>query len=51
MEKIVIIGCGWLGFPLAQSLIRNKFKVIGTSTSVEKKSLFIENNIEFQYLD
>jgi len=51
MENVVIIGCGWLGFPLAQSLIRNKYKVIGTSTSIEKKSLFFDNNIDFQYLD
>ncbi|MGC6434248.1 MAG: hypothetical protein ACON4M_08645 [Crocinitomicaceae bacterium] len=51
MEKVLIIGCGWLGFPLAQSLIRNKYNVIGTSTSIEKKSLFNNNNIDFQYLD
>ncbi len=51
MKTIAIIGCGWLGLPLAQSLIRNKYTVIGTSTSDEKKSLFFDNNIEYQYLD
>ena len=30
------MGCGWLGFPLAQSLIKQGFKVYGTTTSTDK---------------
>jgi len=35
-KKIGIIGCGWLGLPLAESLIIDDYKVNGTSTSEEK---------------
>ena len=33
MNKIGIIGCGWLGLNLAKTLIKNNFKVIGTKTT------------------
>ena len=33
MNKIGIIGCGWLGLSLAKRLIKNDFKVIGTKTT------------------
>ncbi len=33
MNKIGIIGCGWLGLNLAKALIKNNFKVIGTKTT------------------
>lgn len=36
MPKIAILGCGWLGFPLAISLIKNRYSVTGTTTSIEK---------------
>ena len=36
MHKIGILGCGWLGFPLAEILIKKGFDVKGTSTSPEK---------------
>ena len=36
MHKIGILGCGWLGFPLAEILIKKGFDVKGTSTSLEK---------------
>lgn len=38
MYKISILGCGWLGFPLAKSLLQNGYKVCGSTTSVEKIS-------------
>ena len=36
MPKIAILGCGWLGLPLAISLIKNEYSIIGTTTSLEK---------------
>lgn len=34
--QISILGCGWLGLPLAQSLINNGFSVNGSTTSPAK---------------
>lgn len=37
MNKVItILGCGWLGKPLAIYLIESGYKVIGTTTSIEK---------------
>ena len=36
MTKISILGCGWLGFPLAKALTENGFSVKGSTTSSEK---------------
>lgn len=36
MKQISILGCGWLGFPLAKSFIEKGFSVNGSTTSVEK---------------
>src|SRR6478672_8127433 len=33
---ISLLGCGWLGFPLAKSLISRKFEVMATTTSASK---------------
>jgi nucleoside-diphosphate-sugar epimerase len=38
MSQISILGCGWLGFPLALSLQRKGFSIKGSTTSEEKKS-------------
>lgn len=35
-KTIGIIGCGWLGLPLAVSLISNGYKIHGSTTSEEK---------------
>jgi nucleoside-diphosphate-sugar epimerase len=35
-KNIGIIGCGWLGLPLAISLISNGYKIHGSTTSEEK---------------
>ena len=43
MKKISILGCGWLGFPLAKALLENGFSVNGSTTSTEK-ILKIENS-------
>ena len=39
MTKISILGCGWLGLPLAKALIKNGFSVNGSTTSAEKLSI------------
>jgi nucleoside-diphosphate-sugar epimerase len=36
MTKISILGCGWLGLPLAKALIKNGFSVKGSTTSADK---------------
>ena len=36
MKKISILGCGWLGLPLAKSLIKKGFSIKGSTTSIEK---------------
>jgi len=38
MKQISILGCGWLGLPLAKSLLQNGYMVSGSTTSVEKIS-------------
>ena len=36
MTKISILGCGWLGFPLAKALLSKGLSVKGSTTSSEK---------------
>jgi len=36
MKQISILGCGWLGFPLAKSLLQKGFLVNGSTTTLEK---------------
>ncbi|MBG6109216.1 nucleoside-diphosphate-sugar epimerase [Flavobacterium sp. CG_9.10] len=38
MTKISILGCGWLGLPLAKALLEKGFSVNGSTTSSEKLS-------------
>lgn len=45
MPEISILGCGWLGFPLAQSL-KKKYPVKGSTTSENKLSELKNNGIE-----
>ncbi len=33
---IAIMGCGWLGLPLAKSLLKDGYRIHGSTTSVEK---------------
>lgn len=35
-KAIGILGCGWLGLPLAESLVKKGYKVFGTTTSEQK---------------
>jgi nucleoside-diphosphate-sugar epimerase len=44
-KKIAILGCGWLGFPLAKALLENNYVVNGSTTSEEKISILKSNEI------
>lgn len=44
--KISILGCGWLGFPLAKKLIETGYEVKGSTTSENKLDVLQSNNIE-----
>ena len=36
MKQISLLGCGWLGFPLAEKLITNGYRVNGSTTTQQK---------------
>ena len=46
MPQISILGCGWLGFPLAKTLLENGFSVKGSTTSEEKLLILKQSAIE-----
>ena len=46
MKVVSVIGCGWLGFPLAKLLINKGFSVKGSTTQQEKISLLENAGIE-----
>ncbi|NMH25705.1 Rossmann-fold NAD(P)-binding domain-containing protein [Flavobacterium solisilvae] len=43
---ISILGCGWLGFPLAKSLLKKGFLVKGSTTTLEKISVMENAGID-----
>lgn len=45
MKQISILGCGWLGLPLAKSLLEKGFSVNGSTTSLEKIAVLEEVGI------
>ena len=44
--KVSILGCGWLGFPLAQKLIETGYEVKGSTTSENKLDVLQSHKIE-----
>ncbi len=46
MKNISILGCGWLGLPLAESFIKDGYLVKGSTTSEMKVSLLQSKSIE-----
>jgi nucleoside-diphosphate-sugar epimerase len=46
MKNVSILGCGWLGKPLAISLLKDGFSVKGSTTSEDKISLLEALDIE-----
>lgn len=45
MRKISILGCGWLGLPLAKAILYKGFQVNGSTTTVEKLSILKDEGI------
>jgi nucleoside-diphosphate-sugar epimerase len=45
-ESISILGCGWLGLPLAQALVSEDYRVKGSTTREEKLELLRDAGIE-----
>lgn len=45
MTKISILGCGWLGLPLAKALLKNDYLVNGSTTSAEKLNVLKNTGI------
>jgi nucleoside-diphosphate-sugar epimerase len=45
MTQISILGCGWLGLPLAKALLEKGFSVKGSTTSIEKLSILEKSGI------
>jgi nucleoside-diphosphate-sugar epimerase len=46
MKQISILGCGWLGMPLAKSLLEKGFSIKGSTTSLEKISALESTGIQ-----
>lgn len=46
MKKISILGCGWLGLPLAKSLREKGYTIKGSTTSFEKISILKQTGID-----
>lgn len=44
--QISVIGCGWLGLPLAKTLVENEFLVHGSTTSKAKFEVLKKHNIK-----
>lgn len=46
MTQISILGCGWLGLPLAKALLEKGLSVNGSTTSTEKLSIMENSGIQ-----
>lgn len=46
MKQISILGCGWLGLPLAKALVKKNIRVKGSTTSAEKLPLLENEGIQ-----
>ncbi|AIZ64093.1 hypothetical protein PK28_11005 [Hymenobacter sp. DG25B] len=49
-QTIAVLGCGWLGLPLAKHLLAHGYSVIGTTTSPERLPLLKEAGISAHLL-
>ncbi|GAB3814760.1 hypothetical protein GCM10028895_08160 [Pontibacter rugosus] len=43
---VSIMGCGWLGLPLAEQLVKQGYTVKGSTTTAAKQALLEEKNIQ-----
>lgn len=44
-KRVSILGCGWLGLPLAKFLVQNDYTVKGSTTSVNKLETLLEAGV------
>ena len=44
-RTVSILGCGWLGLPLAQLFVKNNYRVKGSTTTLAKLALLKQENI------
>ena len=51
MTKISILGCGWLGLPLAKALLEKGFQINGSTTTKEKLLLLKNEGINPSLID
>jgi nucleoside-diphosphate-sugar epimerase len=49
-STIAVLGCGWLGLPLAKHLLAQGHRVLGTTTSAEQLPMLAAAGIEAQLL-
>ena len=45
-KQISILGCGWLGFPLAKAFVQEEYTVLGSTTSPDKENQLLDAGIE-----
>jgi len=45
-KSFSVLGCGWLGLPLASEFVKNGFIVKGSTTSTSKCEILLENGIQ-----
>lgn len=45
INKIAVLGCGWLGLPLAKSLLAKSYFINGSTTSIDKFPTIVSNGI------
>lgn len=44
-KRVSILGCGWLGFPLAKQLLKSEYLVNGSVTSTDKFDLLTDSGV------
>lgn len=51
LSRISVLGCGWLGLPLAEALIDKGYNVKGSTTTESKLNGFLEKGINPYYIN
>lgn len=51
IKTIGILGCGWLGFPLATALVEQQYQIHGSSTTKEKLNSLEASGIEPYHIE
>lgn len=50
-KQLSIIGCGWLGLPLAKSFINDGYRIKGSTTSPDKLEALTQSGIDSYYIE